>query len=71
MPFWPPVSPRSLDHAVLDDEAEGDRDHRQVRSLHAQRRQRQQVADAARQHRASGHASQKLKPALVVRIATA
>ena len=49
-----------LDRHVLDDEAEGDGDHREVRPLHAQRRQREQRADQPESSAATGSASQKL-----------
>eukprot|EP01022_Parablepharisma_sp_SALTPOND_P030357 TRINITY_DN760_c2_g2_i2.p2 TRINITY_DN760_c2_g2~~TRINITY_DN760_c2_g2_i2.p2 ORF type:complete len:1280 (+),score=504.50 TRINITY_DN760_c2_g2_i2:6407-10246(+) len=39
-----------FDDGVLDDEAEGNRDHGQVRPLHAQGRQGQQQAQGARHH---------------------
>jgi hypothetical protein len=71
MPFCPPVTSRRFDDAVFDDEAEGDGDHRQVRDRARAAPARPAARPRRRQQRATGHAAQKLQPALVVSTATA
>ena len=51
IPFCPPVDAAPLHRRVLDDEAERDRHHREIRAAHAQRRQREQRAGQRRDKR--------------------
>ena len=69
-PFQPPVEPLPFGGALLDHEAERDRDHREIGPAHAQRRDREQHAGHAGDDAAQAAAPARSPTGFVVRMPT-